>query len=226
MSGMENSEILTLAEIVDQAINTYLSGVHTCMPGIIVDYQPAKKTATVQPTVKLKYKSDEIVSMPLISSVPVIFPGSSDAVIHFPLAKGDGVLIVFSETSLENWIAAASGEVEPGDDRRYNLTDAFCIPGLFPPKNGGKTVTGTGMEILYKNNKINLTDSGIIELNGNTKQFVTWTELNTALQVFLGLLMAHVHTCTAPGSPSSPPTSPITLDIAAAKSIKVVLGDG
>lgn len=222
MNGLENSDILTLADIVDQAITTYLSGVHTCMPGVIVDYQSDKKTATVQPTVKLKYKTDEIVSMPLISSVPVIFPGSSDAIMHFPLAKGDGVLIVFSESSLENWIAAASGEVEPGDDRKYNLTDAFCIPGLFPPKNGGKAVTGTGMEILYKNNKINFTDAGVIELNGNTKQFVTWTEFNTVLQIFITALNAAFATkLNGSGSPAT-----LVLDITSAKSIKVVLGDG
>lgn len=52
-----------------------------------------------------------------------------------------------------------------------------------------------------------------IELNGNTKKFVTHAELNTALQTFINTLMLHVHTSASPGSPTTPPTSPITLDI-------------
>lgn len=223
---MEATELLSLADVIQQAITAYLSGFHTCMPGEIVSYQSSKKVATVQPSVKLKMGSDESISMPLINNVPVIFPGTKDAFIHFPLKKGDGVLLVFSESSLENWIASGGGEVDPGDERKFSLTDGFCIPGLFSPKASSKKVTGSGMEILYKNAKINLTDSGKVEINGNTKQFVTYTELNSALQIFLTALMAHVHTCTAPGSHSSAPVSPITLDISAAKSIKVLMGDG
>jgi len=217
-------DIMNLSDVVNQVIGTYMSDIHTCMPGEIISYQSSKKTATVLPSVKMKFSTDEILSMPLITNVPVFFPGSSDAVIHFPLKKGDSGLLVFSEKSLENWIASSGGEVEPGDPRKFSLTDAFFIPGVFTPKNPGKAVTGSGMEILYKDAKINITDAGNIEFNGNTKQFVTWTELNTALQTFMTALMAHVHTCTAPGSPSSPPASPITLDINSAKSITIKTG--
>ena len=63
-----------------------------------------------------------------------------------------------------------------------------------------------------------------IELNGNAKQFVTWAELNAALNQFLALLNTHVHTCTAPASPTSPPVAPMTIDISAAKTTTVVTG--
>ena len=52
-----------------------------------------------------------------------------------------------------------------------------------------------------------------IELNGDSKKFVTHAELSTELQAFINTLMLHVHTSSAPGSPTTPPTSPITLDI-------------
>lgn len=63
-----------------------------------------------------------------------------------------------------------------------------------------------------------------LELNGNSKQFVTWTELNSALTEFTTALMAHVHTCAAPGSPTSTPTADLTIDISGAKTQNVVTG--
>jgi hypothetical protein len=75
--------------------------------------------------------------------------------------------------------------------------------------NGGGTVT------------INGTTN--IELNGNTKSFVTYTELNTAINLFLGLIMGHVHTGNM-GAPTSTPTSPITFDISASETQTVKTG--
>ena len=63
-----------------------------------------------------------------------------------------------------------------------------------------------------------------IKLNGDAKQFVTWAELNAALNQFVTLLNTHVHTCAAPSSPSSPPVAPMTIDISAAKTTTVVTG--
>lgn len=62
---------------------------------------------------------------------------------------------------------------------------------------------------------------GSVEINGNTKSFVTWEDLNTAITSFLTALKAHTHNCTAPGTPSGPPLAPITLDVTAAKTEKV-----
>lgn len=44
-----------------------------------------------------------------------------------------------------------------------------------------------------------------IELNGNSKFFVTHAELDAALQSFVTALNLHVHTCAAAGSPSTTP---------------------
>ncbi len=214
-----------LADVMKGAFASFLADVHTALPGTILTYVPATKTATVLPSIKMKF-ADELVSrpMPIITDVQVIFPGSKTAGITFPLLPGDGCLLLFSEASLERWIASTGAAVEPGDPRRFALTDGFCIPGLFPPASPGKIGTGTGMEIMYMGNTIHLTDAGIVTINGQTKPFVTWAELNAALQALIGLLMAHVHTCAAPGAPSSVPTSPIIIDISAAMSAKVMTG--
>lgn len=61
-----------------------------------------------------------------------------------------------------------------------------------------------------------------IELNGNDKQFVTWAELNSALQGFITDFNSHTH--PTPSGPSSAPTVPLTLDISSSKTSTIVTG--
>ena len=63
-----------------------------------------------------------------------------------------------------------------------------------------------------------------IELNGNSKQFVTWTELNTALTTFTTALTSHTHNITSPGNPSGPAVGVPSIDISNAKTTTVVTG--
>lgn len=63
-----------------------------------------------------------------------------------------------------------------------------------------------------------------IELNGNSKQFVTWAELNSALQNFVTTLGNHTHSNGNQGSPTGPMIIPPTLDISSAKTSTIVTG--
>lgn len=66
-----------------------------------------------------------------------------------------------------------------------------------------------------------------IELNGNTKQFVTWSELNSALSTFLTQLTTALTTTPIAGNGSPQPTwtgLPTSIDISAAKTTTVVTG--
>lgn len=71
-----------------------------------------------------------------------------------------------------------------------------------------------------------------IELNGNSKHFVTWSELNSALQELWTKIQAHTHPVSTTGSSSaqrgtasaSTDIAAVTLDISAAKTTTVVTG--
>lgn len=63
-----------------------------------------------------------------------------------------------------------------------------------------------------------------IKLNGESKQFVTWAELNQALTTFTTALVSHTHNITSPGNPSGPAVGIPTIDISAAKTTTVVTG--
>lgn len=63
-----------------------------------------------------------------------------------------------------------------------------------------------------------------IKLNGESKQFVTWAELNQALTTFTTALVSHTHNITSPGNPSGPAVGIPTIDISAAKTKTIVTG--
>lgn len=63
-----------------------------------------------------------------------------------------------------------------------------------------------------------------LEINGNDKQFVTWSELNQALQTFVTSLNSHTHSNGNGGSPTGTPIAPMTLDISSSKTTTVVTG--
>ena len=162
------------------------------------------------------------------------------------IQKGDKVLLLGLKTLIEN-----SAEVDTPEKSASNLHYARETLKAFPLcafndeakvrlqiKDGSLSLTANdAVTTECKNYKLSasqnaelecqkyaITAKEKIELNGNTKQFVTWAELNAAFNQFLTLLNTHVHTCTAPASPTSPPVAPMTIDISAAKTTTVVTG--
>lgn len=166
--------IENIVDIFQKFFDSRMEDVHTCIPGIIDRYDGhGKRTASVKPTVRLKALNNEDVELPVISNVPVMFPSSQAFNLLFPLAKGDGVLLLFSEAGIGNYLAG-SGQVVNADDRtRFSLTDAVAIPGLWTTKNAPVVDT------------IELTDAGILELMGGAESFVLGDTLETILTNFL-----------------------------------------
>jgi hypothetical protein len=66
---------------------------------------------------------------PVIPNVPVQFPQGGGYRITFPLAVGDTGLLLFSDVSLDVWLSQG-GEVDPLDDRRFDLSDGVFLPGV------------------------------------------------------------------------------------------------
>ncbi len=117
-------------------ISTVLSDVHTSMPGTIVSYDPATRRAVVRPALSKQLADGRVLPAPEVVSVPVIFPTGSGGLagMTFPVASGDGVMLHFSERSLEAWHTA--GGPIPDDPRSFDLSDAVAVPGL---NHGGAT---------------------------------------------------------------------------------------
>lgn len=125
----------TLHDVMQGAISSRLLDLHTALPGRVERYDAAKQQVDVKPLVKLpRVQEDGSVtfeSIPMVNNVPVVFPGGGGFRATFPIAKGETVLLLFAESSLDTWLATG-GEVSPEDVRRHHFSDGVAIPTLRP----------------------------------------------------------------------------------------------
>lgn len=212
-----------MKESITDAINMMMDYrfdmIHTCLPGKILSYDEKERIANVEPLVSLKTSKEIDIKYQSIGNVPVVFPSGKVFSLRWDVSPGDGCLIVFSEAGIGNFLNSTENiQVSTDDSTRFSLTDAICIPGLFSIHQA---------RALSKNNEIYIDKSGIIsikgkeiDLNGNTKSFVTHTELDTALQSFILSLNAQFAAkLDGGGSPGT-----LTLDISTSKTTTVKTG--
>lgn len=131
--GKNLGEDPSLEEVIRIAMEARLADLHVSLPAKVVKYDKAKQTVNVEPQIKRKFAfSGEVVTLPVINNVPVAFPRAGTARIIMPIKPGDVVQLVFSERSLDKW-KAATGAVDPEDPRKHDLSDAWAVPGGYPP---------------------------------------------------------------------------------------------
>jgi hypothetical protein len=154
-----------LSRLLELAIGKALTDVHTCLPGRVESFDPATGTAKVVPLLRRKYAAESApVSLPVISGVPVVFPRAGGSWIRVPIAAGDGVLLVFSERSLDRWMEKG-GQVDPEDPAKFSLNDAVAIPGLYakPDALSAKGAQAS-LEIVNGNSYIEVTSDGTVKI--------------------------------------------------------------
>lgn len=121
-------------DILRNYVDYRLEQVHTAIPGKIESYDENTRLAKVLPLVKMKNSKSVDIPLPVIDNVPVIFPASSAFSLVWALRSGDGCLILFTEAGIGNFLnSGGTSQVAADDQSRHALTDAVCIPGLYPP---------------------------------------------------------------------------------------------
>jgi hypothetical protein len=159
-----------IVDIFDKWLASRLSNVHTMLPGTILSYSGhSKRKAEVLPMIKKESVNLDIIDVPSIQNVPVIFPSTKKASVLFPLEKGDGVMLVFSEAGFQNWINGDNEtQVDPGDRERFSLSDCVAVPGLFP--FGGvpdAPANDTSLFVQYKDSVVEMDGTNINFNNGD-----------------------------------------------------------
>jgi hypothetical protein len=160
----------TLQELIKTAFDHEIANIHTALPGHIVKYDAATQKAEVKPNLQKKYYNGAVQDMPIITNVPIVFPRSSEAFFKFPLKVNDGVLLIFSERSLERWLSLG-GVVEPGASRKFDISDCIAIPGLFSfaspiPDSSDNLI------IQYKNAKYVINNNNKLALGNDSEEFI------------------------------------------------------
>jgi hypothetical protein len=128
---------MTLDELLELAWRGFAADLYTALPGVIVEYDAAKRMATVDPSIGQLVREqvpglpekESVEKPPRIYDVPVRFPGTHESVLSFPLKQGDEVELIFSMRALDPWRDRGHG-APPTDPRRHEITDCWCAPGL------------------------------------------------------------------------------------------------
>lgn len=163
MTGEKNE----LLEVIENAIRRASEDLHTFMPGRIESYDYRTQKATVKPLLKKRYLDGDVLELPVLGNVPVIFPRTGTAGITFPVKKGDKVGLIFAERSLERWYLTGE-DSEPGDRRRYDLSDAVAIPGLYSFAEKNIQSNNSDVEVHNDGQRITIKANGDIELGVET----------------------------------------------------------
>lgn len=155
--------------IITDVIMSKISRMHTALPGKFESFDGS--LASVKPLIQKNYNNGTVQELPVISGVPVIFPATSDFQFTFPIKKGDACLIIFSERDLSNWVAKGV-DSPPADNKKYDLSDAIAIPGLFSPASDPKTYDSENIIISYKGATFKIQPDGKFAIGNSSIELI------------------------------------------------------
>jgi len=201
-------------DIFRDSVNAMLCNVHTSLPGIVVSYDATNNKATIQPALNKNFTSGEV-PMPILESVPIMFPNN----IVFPVNKGDYVLLIFVERSIDLWLSVG-GQVTPTDPRKFDLSDAIAIPGLMPFTQTYPNNNNTDYIISFGGSTITIKPNGDIQIKTASKVAIgnPLVELLDVVSQILGFIANPVGVAV----PAVPFTGPL-VDAATAAALKIQL---
>lgn len=196
---------ITMTDAIRQAITYHLNNVHTALPGAIVSYDFTTQKASIQPLLDKVWADGTTTPMPVLENVPVIFPRAGGASLTFPVVEGDTCLLLFIERSIDLWLTVG-GQVKPDDPRKFDLSDAVAIMGLFPFSETSQAINNEDVLLTYKNSSITIKESGDIVINTSGKVAIgnSTTEVLDILSQLLADLQGAAVTGTALGGPLNP----------------------
>ena len=214
-----------LTRLLQESFEYQTANLHTAFPGVVVKYDAEKRRADIQPSIKRKLPSGDFADFPVIPDVPVLFPGSKQYTLCFPLEKDDEVLCVFMERGTDSWRNTGGSGIEEDDPRRFSLMDCVAVPGLQPVKFIGAegdgfcivhkakpdgdviaavTMDDEKVEVKHKEAVITLSGNKFSLKNGGKDVFSVLSKILDDLVAFAGNVKAH----KTVGSPANHQVSP------------------
>ena len=120
----------------EQMLNTVMSRISSSInchvPGQIVSFDPASQTATIQPTVRRRIRTEQGVhemDYPLLTDVPVLMLGGGGHSLTMPVSDGDECLVLFSDVCIDAWFQSG-GVQNQIIARSHDLSDGFALVGF------------------------------------------------------------------------------------------------
>ena len=159
----------SLSEPLRRALREASSEMHVALPAQIERYDHTEQRADVLPLLRRVYVDGEVQGMPVVPDVPVVWPRSGGAQMTMPVRRGDTVLLVFTDRSIDRWLAQG-GDVTPDDRRQHDLSDAVAVPGLVPFADFGDVEPSENNDdvlLRYAGSKVRVKQNGDVEVEGS-----------------------------------------------------------
>jgi hypothetical protein len=191
----------TIVDSIDSLIDSRLRGLHVAIPGRVESYDESTQSADVQPLIQRGYEDESgnraIEDLPVVPGVPVVFPGAGSFSITFPVVKGDTVLLIFSQASIDKWLGQG-GKVDPLEDHHHDLSDGIAIPGLRSFNAATGQVHSSAMVLGASKIKLGSKDAADpVVRESDLAALKTWLDTHVHTGVTTG-----AGSSTAPASPS------------------------
>lgn len=154
------------------------------MPGTIQSFNSAVQSATISINMKRLFTGLPK-NYPLLVDVPVVCLGGGGARLTFPIAAGDGCLVVFSDRDIDAWWATGTTGSIPNSPRTHNISDGFAIVGL-RSKVGALANYSADAELAY--------NGGFVDVNAKVGIGNASTTLLIALDAVMTALLGWVDT--------------------------------
>ena len=119
---------------LSESISSALSHTWSALPAYVVRYVPETLTVDLQPTIQGRITKEngevELVNLPVLLDVPVVFPHAGGCSLTFPIKEGDECLVIFADRCIDGWWADG-GVQPPFSARKHDLSDGFAICGVW-----------------------------------------------------------------------------------------------
>lgn len=198
----------SLRLVIDNAILEKLLDVHTGLPARVVTWDPSLQLMDVKPLVQRMAADPNgdvtVTPLPIITSVPFVFPGNGTFGVTWPVLVGDFVWLTFSEAALDGYMQSGQDSV-PIDAGRFGVNGAVATPGPRPRNAPLPTPDATAI---------------VIGQHGTLAQYVALANKVDAMLVALkGVL-----TAAAAVPPTPAPTNPDAFSVALYTALNTLLG--
>lgn len=181
--------------------NRKTASLHTAMPGKIVAYDSSTRFATVKPLIKFQFiDEDSPREIPNLQDVPVCMPGTASGCIHLPGLVGATGFLIFAENSIEDWLSGSGNAVFPTEGRKFDISDAIFIPGVYPE---GMPYTGIIDEEVLD---ISVMTGKKIKIGNGTAELITLM-YSLIEQILLVTAQVKLITVNTAGVPSTVPVN-------------------
>ena len=215
LSDPSDERDVDLAQALATAFAALKGGLNTALPGVVLSYDPVQGTAEIQPAIRSRQEDGSTVQSPVILSVPVVFPGAGPWSLSWPLERGDEVLLIVSQVSLDEWTAQGGYKITAGDPRRFDLADAIAIPGLrsAPNKLAGAQLQSSAITLSSQSGstRLELRADGVVTVTAGEVRLGDDSALPLAIAALVDARIGYIvgafntHSHVASGTPTSTP---------------------